>query len=58
MKQLIKPHQMQDIYLTKEQHRQGKVASLVKDPKAWDMMCECGRPRSLEHLRAETVEPQ
>jgi hypothetical protein len=40
MKQLIKPHHTQDIYLTKEQHLQGKVAWLVKDLEAWDVMCE------------------
>jgi hypothetical protein len=40
IKQLIKPHQMQDIYLTKEQHLQGKVAWLIKDPEAWVAMCE------------------
>jgi hypothetical protein len=40
MKQLIKPNQTQNIYLTKEQHLQGKVAWLVKDPEAWDAMCE------------------
>jgi hypothetical protein len=40
MKQSIKPHQMQDIYLTKEQHLQEKVAWLVKYPEAWDAMCE------------------
>jgi hypothetical protein len=31
---------MHDVYLTKEQHLQGKVDWLVKDPEAWDMMCE------------------
>jgi hypothetical protein len=40
VKQPIKSHQTQDIYLTKEQHLQGKVAWLVKDLKAWDAMCE------------------
>jgi hypothetical protein len=40
MKQPIKLHQMQDIYLTKEQHLQGKVAWLVKDLEAWDAICE------------------
>jgi hypothetical protein len=39
MKQSIKPHQTEDIYLTKEQHLQGKVAWLIKDPEAWDAMC-------------------
>jgi hypothetical protein len=29
-----------DIYLTKEQQLQGKVAWLFKDPNAWDAMCE------------------
>jgi hypothetical protein len=38
MKQPIKPNQTQNIYLTKEQHFQGKVAWLVKDPEAWDAM--------------------
>jgi hypothetical protein len=40
MKQPIKPNQMQHIYLTNEQHVQGKVAWLVKDPEAWDTICE------------------
>jgi hypothetical protein len=40
MKQSIMPHQTQEIYLTKKQHLQGKVAWLVKDPEAWDAMCE------------------
>jgi hypothetical protein len=29
-----------NIYLTKEQQLQGKVDWLIKDPEAWDMMCE------------------
>jgi hypothetical protein len=29
-----------DIYLTKEQQLQGKVDWLIKDLKAWYMMCE------------------
>jgi hypothetical protein len=40
MKQSIKPNQMQHIYLTKEQHLQGKIAWLVKDLETWDTMCE------------------
>jgi hypothetical protein len=40
MKQPIKPHQTQDIYLTKEQHLHGKVAWLVKHSEAWDAMCK------------------
>jgi hypothetical protein len=32
--------QPQHIYLTKEQHLQGNVAWQVKDPEAWDTMCE------------------
>jgi hypothetical protein len=39
-KQPIKPNQTQHIYLTKEQHLQGKVVWLVKDLEAWDTMCE------------------
>jgi hypothetical protein len=39
-RQSIKPHQVHDIYLTKEQQLQGKVDWLVKDPEAWDTMCE------------------
>jgi hypothetical protein len=31
---------LHDIYLTKEQQLQGKVEWLIKDPKAWDAMCE------------------
>jgi hypothetical protein len=40
LKQPIKPHQAHDIYLTKEQQLQGKVDWLVKDPEAWNAMCE------------------
>jgi hypothetical protein len=40
LKQPIKPYQAHDIYLTKEQQLQGKVNWLVKDPEAWDAMCE------------------
>jgi hypothetical protein len=31
---------MYDIYLTKEQHLQGKVNWLINDLVAWDAMCE------------------
>jgi hypothetical protein len=40
LKQLIKPSQAHDIYLTKEQQLQGKVDWFIKDPEAWDVMCE------------------
>jgi hypothetical protein len=40
LKQLIKSHQVYDIYLTKEQQLQGNVDWLIKDAEAWDMMCE------------------
>jgi hypothetical protein len=40
LKRPIKPYQVHDIYLTKEQQFQGKVDWLVKDPEAWDAMCE------------------
>jgi hypothetical protein len=40
LKQSIKPHQAHDIYLTKEQQLERKVDWLVKDPVAWDVMCE------------------
>jgi hypothetical protein len=40
LKQLIKPNQVHDIHLTKEQQLQGKVDWLIKDPDAWDVMCE------------------
>jgi hypothetical protein len=40
MKQLIKPHQAQSIFLTKEQKLQGKVDWMVKDPESWDAMCK------------------
>jgi hypothetical protein len=36
LKQEIKPTQIYRIYLTKEQHLQGHVDWLVKDPEAWD----------------------
>jgi hypothetical protein len=29
-----------DIYLTKEQHLLGMVNWLVKDPEAWDLLCD------------------
>jgi hypothetical protein len=35
-----KAKSVQNIYLSKEQHLQGKVDWLVKDPEAWDAMCE------------------
>jgi hypothetical protein len=44
LKHPIKPHQTHDIYLTKEQQLQWKVDWLVKDPEAWDVMCEWGTP--------------
>jgi hypothetical protein len=40
LKRPIKPYQAYDTYLTKEQQLQGKVDWLVKDPEAWDVMCE------------------
>jgi hypothetical protein len=40
LKQPIKLYQVHDIYLTNEQQLQGKVDWLVKDPEAWDVMCE------------------
>jgi hypothetical protein len=36
LKQQMKPTQAQGIYLTKDQHLQGMVDWLVKDPEAWD----------------------
>jgi hypothetical protein len=35
----MKPTQAHKIYLTKEQHLQGDVDWLVKDPEAWDWLC-------------------
>jgi hypothetical protein len=35
----MKPTQVHKIYLTKEQHLQGHVDSLVKDPEAYDWLC-------------------
>jgi hypothetical protein len=40
LKRPIKPYQAHNIYLTKEQQLHGKVDWLVKDPEAWDTMCE------------------
>jgi hypothetical protein len=37
---MIKPNQVHDIYLTKEQQLQGNVDWLIKDPEAWGAMCE------------------
>jgi hypothetical protein len=53
MKQLIKPNQTQHIYLTKEQHLQGKVAWLVKDPEAWDVMCEWWSPQEFKTIKEQ-----
>jgi hypothetical protein len=39
LKQEMKPTLAHGIYLTKEQHIQGSVDCLVKDPEAWDWMC-------------------
>jgi hypothetical protein len=36
LKQEMKPTLAHGIYLTKEQHLQGPVDWLVKDPEAWD----------------------
>jgi hypothetical protein len=40
LKWSIKQYQAHDIYLTKEQQHQGNVDWMVKDPEAWDVMCE------------------
>jgi hypothetical protein len=40
LKRPLKSYQAHNIYLTKEQQLQGKVDWLVKDMKAWDVMCE------------------
>jgi hypothetical protein len=39
LKRPIKPSQAHNTFLTKEQQLQGKVDWLVKDPEAWDAMC-------------------
>jgi hypothetical protein len=39
LKQEMKPMLVHGIYLTKEQHHQGLVNWLVKDPEAWDRLC-------------------
>jgi hypothetical protein len=38
LKQEIKPTHVKGIYLTKDQHLQGSVDWLVKDPEAWDWL--------------------
>jgi hypothetical protein len=38
LKQEMKPTQVHEIYLTKEQHHQGNINWLVKDPEAWDWL--------------------
>jgi hypothetical protein len=38
LKREMKPTQVHEIYLTKQQHLQG-VNLLVNDPKAWDWLC-------------------
>jgi hypothetical protein len=35
----MKPTEVHEIYLTKEQHLQGGVDWLVKDKEAWDWLC-------------------
>jgi hypothetical protein len=40
LKQMIKPSQAHDIYLTKEQQLQRKVDWIIKDSEALDAMCE------------------
>jgi hypothetical protein len=40
MKQPIKPSQVHNFYLTKEQQPQRKVDWLVKDPEGWYVICE------------------
>jgi hypothetical protein len=39
LKEKMKPMQVQNIYLTKDQHLVGMVDWLVKDPYAWDWLC-------------------
>jgi hypothetical protein len=39
LKKPIKPHQAQNIYVTKEQKLEGKVDWIFKDSKASDAMC-------------------
>jgi hypothetical protein len=39
LKQEMKPTLVHGIYLTKEQHLQGPVDWLVKNPEAWDWLC-------------------
>jgi hypothetical protein len=39
LKQQMKLTQVNGIYLTKDQHLQGTVDWLVKDPEAWDWLC-------------------
>jgi hypothetical protein len=36
----MKPTQVHEIYQTNEQHLQGNVDWLVKDPEAWDWLCD------------------
>jgi hypothetical protein len=39
LKQEMKPTQVYNIYLMKEQHLKGSINWLVKDPEAWDWLC-------------------
>jgi hypothetical protein len=55
LKQLIKPHQAHDIYLTKEQQPQEKVDWLVKDLKACNVMCEWWTSMDFEDTRASVL---
>jgi hypothetical protein len=50
LKRPIKPYQVHDIYLTKEQQFQGKVDWLVKDPEAWDAMCKWWTPEEFKAI--------
>jgi hypothetical protein len=40
LKRQMKPKLAHGIFLTKQEHLQGPVDWLVKDPEAWDWLCE------------------
>jgi hypothetical protein len=58
LKRQIKPYQAHDIYLTKEQQLQGKVDWLVKDPRAWDAMCEWWTSEELKNISLQNWQNQ
>jgi hypothetical protein len=58
LKHPIKPYHTHDIYLTKEQQLQETVDWLVKDLKAWDVMCEWWTPEEFKDILMQNLQNQ